>query len=126
MCAARRVNNTVGEQALGPRMTMGTNTAACAGERVDEKFSLTTSGCQTGGFINRALKAWGKSCEDGTAGKSWSICHTGTWRGSKGGFLGTVGIYNREGLGCPIAPSSSRKIELLRTLATLFFTDTEW
>jgi hypothetical protein len=126
MCAARRVNNTVGEQALGPRMTMGTNTAACAGERVDEKFSLTTSGCQTGGFIKRALKAWGKRCEDGTAGKSWSICHTGTWRGSKGGFLGTVGIYNREGQGAPIAPSPSRKIKLLRTLATLFFTDMDW
>jgi len=78
MCAARRVNNTVGEQALGPRMTMGTKTAACAGERVDEKFSLTTSGCQTGGFKKRDRNAWGDRCEDGTAGKSWSICHTGT------------------------------------------------
>jgi hypothetical protein len=123
MCAARRVNKTVGEQALGPRMTMGSKTAACAGERSDEKFSLTTSGCQAGGFINRALKASGKSCEDGTAGKSWSICHTGTWRGSNGGFLGTVGIYNREAQGAPIAPRPSRKIKPLRTLATLFFTD---
>jgi hypothetical protein len=126
MCAARRVNNTVGEEALGPRITMGTNTAACAGERVDEKFSLTTSGCQTGGFIKRALKAWGKRCEDGTAGKSWSICHTGTWRGSKGGFLGTVGIYNREGHGGSVVPGPSRKIKPLRTLATLFFTDMDW
>jgi hypothetical protein len=126
MCADLRVNNTVGEEALGPRMTMGTNTAACAGARSDEKFSLTTSGCQTGGFMKRALKAWGKRCEDGTAGKSWSICHTGTWRGSKGGFLDTVGIYNREGQGCLIAPSPSRKITQLHTLATLFFTDTDW
>jgi hypothetical protein len=70
MCAARRVNKTVGEQALGPRMTIGTNTAACAGARSVEKLSLTTSGCQTGGFKKRALKACGERSEDGTAGKS--------------------------------------------------------
>ncbi len=126
MCAARRVNKTVGVQALGPRMTIGTKTAACAGERSDEKFSLTTSGCQMGGFKKRAFKAWGKSCEDGTAGKSWSICHTGTCRGSKGGFLGTVGIYNREDQGLSTRLSPSLKIRLLHTLATLFFTDMGW
>jgi hypothetical protein len=40
--------------------------------------------------------------------------------------LDTVGIYNREGQGCPNGPGPSRKINLLHTLATLFFTDTEW
>lgn len=103
MCAARRVNKTVGEQALGPRMTMGTNTAAWAGARVDEKLSRTTSGCQTGGFKNRDLKACGKRCEEGTAGKSWSICQTGTCLGSKEGFWDTVGIYNREDQGLSMA-----------------------
>ena len=141
MCAARRVNKTVGEQALGPRMTMGTKTAACAGARSETKLSLTTSGCQTGGFKNRALIAWGKRWADGTAGKSWSICQTGTCRGSKGGFLDTVVIYNREDLAPalgagpktfqmgtrgPIKPKLQRhnpvvKCDLLRNLATLFF-----
>jgi hypothetical protein len=78
MWAERRVNKTVGEQASGPRMTIGTNTAAWVGGRPEEKLSLTTSGCHSGGFKNLAFRAWGESREDATAGKSWSICQTGT------------------------------------------------
>ena len=128
MCAARRVSNTVGDEACGPLITMGTSTAAWAGARSEVKLSRTTSGCHTGGCSNRAFRASGCKKAVGTAGMSWSICQTGTCRGSNSGFLDTVGLYNRQGharwrgTGGGLGPSAQRpgrKMSGLPYLATL-------
>jgi hypothetical protein len=117
MWFARWVSNTVDCEKSGPRMTMGTSTAAGAGSRAEKEVSRSTSGCQTGGCSKRARRASGNKWADGTAGISWSMRQTGTLRGSKDKGLDTESIYNRD--------RDRRHLEwpTLYLLAALFFID---